>query len=329
MILVVGGAGYIGSHMVKDLVARGERVVVLDNLSLGHRAAVRGAELVVGDLRDRATLDAVFGRHEIECVIHFAALASVGRSMREPEAYYDNNVGACANLLAAMRAHGVRRLIFSSSAATYGEPRHLPIDEEHPQVPTNPYGETKRVMEQMVRWHGVAHGTAGVALRYFNAAGADPEGELGEHHEPEEHLIPLVLLTALGRRPAVQVFGTDWSTADGTCVRDYVHVNDLCQAHYQALERLRRRGDEAAGCEAFNLGNEQGSSVLEVIETASRVVGRPIPWVVAPRRPGDPARLVASSSRAREVLGWRPRYDLATIVDHAHRWLASHPAGYV
>jgi UDP-glucose 4-epimerase len=329
MILVVGGAGYIGSHMVKQLVAAGERVVVFDNLSKGHRAAVvAGAELVVGDLRQPEAVAAAFAGRSIECVMHFAALASVGESVRAPELYYENNVVAAYNLLAAMQAHGVRRLIFSSTAATYGEPRTLPIAEDHPQDPTNPYGESKRAIEQMLRWYGVAHGLQSIVLRYFNAAGADPSGELGEDHQPEEHLVPNVLLAALGRRKAVSVFGTDWPTPDGTCVRDYVHVEDLCTAHGLALARLRAAGP-AGFAEAYNLGSERGFSVREVIAAAERVVGRPIPWQAAPRRPGDPAQLVASSARAREILGWQPRYaDLATIVAHAHAWFAAHPEGY-
>ncbi len=325
MIGVIGGAGYIGSLMVKRLLAMGERPVVFDNLSRGQRAAVRGAELVEGDLRRPADLAAFFAAYPIECVMHFAALASVAESVRAPELYYDNNVVGCVHLLAAMRAHGVSRLIFSSTAATYGEPDAVPITEDHPQRPTNPYGETKRVMEQMLRWHYGAYGLSSVTLRYFNAAGADPQGELGEHHEPEEHLIPNVLAAALGRRDTVQVFGTDWPTPDGTCVRDYVHVDDLCQAHYLALTRLRERET----CEAFNLGNGDGCSVLEVIRAAEEVTGRSIGWRAAERRPGDPARLVAASARARAELGWQPRYpEIKSIVGHAWAWHQAHPDGY-
>jgi UDP-glucose 4-epimerase len=325
MIVVIGGAGYIGSHMVKYLLARGERVVVFDNLSRGHQLACAGAETVRGDLRRADDLERLFAGREVECVMHFAALASVGESVRAPELYYENNVVGCWLLLEAMRRHRVPAMIFSSSAAVYGEPRQVPIPEEHPQQPTNPYGETKKVMEQMLRWYGGAHGIGSVSLRYFNAAGADPEGALGEDHQPEEHLVPIVLLTALGRRPEVKVFGTDWPTPDGTCVRDYVHVTDLCQAHHQALRRLRG----GARCEAYNLGNGQGYSVLEVIRAAERVVGRDVPWSAAPRRAGDPARLVASAQRAQEALGWRPEYpDLETIVRHAWQWHRRHPEGY-
>lgn len=326
MILVVGGAGYIGSLMVKHLRRKGERVAVFDNFSRGHRAAVGGVEQVIeGDLRSPGDLERTFAGHAFECVMHFAALASVGESVRVPDLYYDNNVVGCFHLLEAMRRHGVGKLIFSSSAATYGEPREIPVVEDHPQAPTNPYGETKRVVEQMLRWYHGAFGMSSIALRYFNAASCDPEGELGEDHDPEEHLIPSLLFAALGRRESVKVFGTDWPTPDGTCVRDYVHVADLCVAHYLALKRLRQR----EVCEAFNLGSDSGHSVLEVIRTAEEVTGRPIAWRAAPRRPGDPARLVASSRKARAELGWQPEYpDLASIVRHAWQWFESHPRGY-
>ncbi|MEO8503727.1 MAG: UDP-glucose 4-epimerase GalE [Acidobacteriota bacterium] len=326
MIAVIGGAGYIGSLMVKRLLAKSESVVVFDNLSRGHREAVRpGAELVEGDLRRPQDLERLFAGRAIECVMHFAALASVGESVRVPELYYDNNLVGCFHLLEAMRAHGARRLIFSSTAATYGEPETVPIDEQHSQIPTNPYGETKRAVEQMLRWYHGAHGLSSISLRYFNAAGADPEGELGEHHEPEEHLIPNVLFAAAGRRGPVHVFGDDWPTPDGTCVRDYVHIDDLCSAHYLALERLRGRD----ACEAFNLGFGDGFSVLEVIRAAEAVTGQPIPWQPAARRPGDPARLVASAEKARRELGWTPRSSaLSTILTHAWAWHRSHPAGY-
>lgn len=326
MILVVGGAGYIGSLMVKTLLADGEEVVVLDNLSRGHAASVRGAKLVRGDLRDRGQLTALFDAHPVECVMHFAALAAVGESVARPDLYYENNVLACWNLLEAMRAHGTRLLVFSSSAAVYGEPREVPIPEEHPKDPTNPYGETKLVMERMLRWYLGAHGIRSVSLRYFNAAGADPDGELGEDHDPETHLVPLVLDAASGARPSVSVFGTDWDTSDGTCVRDYVHILDLCRAHALALAMLR--GGKAE-CEAFNLGNGQGYSVLEVIRTVEAVMGRPVPWTAAARRAGDPARLVASSQKARDVLGWKPAHpDLETIVRHAWAFRERHPRGY-
>lgn len=326
MILVIGGAGYIGSHMVKYLLQKGERPMVLDNLELGHAEAVLCDELYDGDLRDRAFLDALFRDHDVECVMHFAAYASVGDSVVNPQKYYDNNVKGCYTLLEAMREAGIDKIIFSSSAATYGEPSHIPIPEDHPQNPTNPYGETKLVMERMLKWYNVAYGLKSVSLRYFNAAGADPEGQLGEDHDPEQHIIPVVLQTALGKRDAVQVFGTDWETPDGTCLRDYIHVTDLADAHLRALNALR---DGRAACTAYNLGNGEGFSVKQVIETCERVVGRSIPWVASPRRAGDPARLVASSDRIRAELGWQPAYpDLETIVKHAWDWMERHPNGY-
>jgi len=326
MILVIGGAGYIGSHMVKYLLENGERPIVLDNLELGHAEAVLCDELYDGDLRDRAFLDSLFRDHDIECVMHFAAYASVGDSVIHPAKYYDNNVNGCFTLLEAMREARIDKMIFSSSAATYGEPTRIPIPEDHPQNPTNPYGETKLVMERMLKWYHGAYGLRSISLRYFNAAGADPEGQLGEDHEPEQHIIPVVLQTALGKRDAVHVFGTDWDTPDGTCLRDYVHVVDLADAHLRALNALR--GPELTGA-AYNLGNGEGFSVKQVIETCEKVVGKPIPWVSSPRRPGDPARLVASSDRARVELGWSPKYpDLETIVRDAWAWFEKHPNGY-
>ena len=325
MLAVIGGAGYIGSHMVKYLRARDERVVVFDSFDRGHRAACAGVEVVEGDLRRADDLESFFAARQVECVLHFAGLASVGESVAAPERYYENNVVGCWLLLETMRRHRVPTLIFSSSAATYGEPRQVPIPEEHPQEPTNPYGESKKVMEQMLRWYEGAHGIRSVSLRYFNAAGADPDGELGEDHAPEEHLIPIVLEAALGQREGVKVFGTDWPTEDGTCVRDYVHVTDLAQAHHLALQRLRTGSRH----EAYNLGNGTGYSVLEVIRTAESVTGRAIRWSAAPRRAGDPARLVASATRAREVLGWRPEYpELEAIIRTAWQWKQAHPHGY-
>ncbi|MDW8107063.1 MAG: UDP-glucose 4-epimerase GalE [Armatimonadota bacterium] len=325
MILVIGGAGYIGSHMVKYLLQKGERVVVLDNFSTGHRAAVVGGTLIEGDLRDPEVLARVFRTCDIECVMHFAAFIFAGESMRDPAKYYDNNVLGCLRLMEAMRTYRVSQLIFSSSAAVYGEPQQVPIPETHSLDPTNTYGETKRVMEGMLRWYGQAYGIRSIALRYFNAAGADPEGELGEDHRPEEHLIPLTLFAALGRRDFIAVFGTDYDTPDGSCIRDYVHVWDLCEAHYLALQRLRA----GAPSTVYNLGNGQGYSVLEVIRAAEQVVGKPIPTVYAERRAGDPARLVASSEKAHQELGWRPRYPaLTTMIDHAYRWFLTHPHGY-
>ncbi|GIV10880.1 MAG: UDP-glucose 4-epimerase GalE [Fimbriimonadales bacterium] len=325
MLLVIGGAGYIGSHMVKYLLQKGESVVVLDNFATGHQGALSGGVLERGDLRDPDAVSKVFRKYDIECVLHFAAFIFAGESMRDPAKYYDNNVLGCLRLMEAMRTHGVSQLIFSSTAAVYGEPIEVPIPETHPQNPTNPYGETKRVMEGMLRWYGQAYGIRSMALRYFNAAGADPDGELGEDHRPEEHLIPLTLFAAMGKRESISVFGTDYDTPDGSCIRDYVHVWDLCEAHYLAWQLLRR----GAPSDVYNLGNGQGYSVLEVIRAAERVAGKPIPTVYAPRRPGDPARLVASSEKAKRELGWRPQYpQLETMIEHAYRWFQSHPNGY-
>jgi UDP-glucose 4-epimerase len=325
MILVIGGAGYIGSHMVKCLRAHGEDALVFDNLEHGHRAAVPADRLVVGDLRQREDLERVFRAHPIECVMHFAAYASVGHSVQHPAAYYGNNVAGCLTLLEVLRAQQIRHLVFSSSAAVYGEPQAVPIPETHPKNPTNPYGETKWVMERMLQWYGAAYGLRSISLRYFNAAGADPDGLLGEDHAPEEHLIPVALLAQLGQRDCLKIFGTDWPTPDGTCIRDFVHVSDLAEAHYLALQALRA----GATTTAYNLGNGQGFSVKEVISTVERVTGLPVPVAAAPRRAGDPARLVASAARVKAELGWRPQYaELPVIIEHAWRWRRAHPAGY-
>jgi UDP-glucose 4-epimerase len=317
-ILVVGGAGYIGSHMVKFLVQAGHAVVVLDDLSAGHRdAVVSGATLVEGSIGDTAMLDAMFAREGFEAVMHFASWIQVGESMREPAKYYHNNVANTLILLDAMVTHGVRNFIFSSTAAIFGEPEYTPIDEAHPKSPINPYGRTKLMVEQILADYDSAYGLKSTCLRYFNAAGADPEGELGERHDPETHLIPLVLQAASGRRESIAVFGNDYATRDGTCVRDYIHIWDLAQAHLLALERMRTTGKSAA----YNLGNGEGYSIREVIDTARQVTGRDINVVMAERRPGDPAVLVADATRAREELGWEPRYaELATIVAHAWAW---------
>jgi UDP-glucose 4-epimerase len=315
-VLVVGGAGYIGSHMVKMLVRHGCAVTTLDDLSSGHRDAVLCGDFVPGDMGDRAVLDAVLSRG-FDAVMHFASFIQVGESVQQPAKYYQNNVVNTLRLLDAMRAHGVDRFIFSSTAATFGEPRYSPMDERHPQQPINPYGRTKLMVEQVLADYEQAYGLRSVSLRYFNAAGADPEGQLGERHEPETHLIPLVLQAASGRRPHIGVFGRDYDTPDGTCVRDYIHIEDLCSAHWLALQSLMG----GAGSQAYNLGNGQGFSVQEVIDTAQQVTGRSIAVVNGPRRAGDPARLVADSSLIRENLGWQPRYaDLATIVAHAWAW---------
>jgi len=317
MILATGGAGYIGSHYVLFERQRGTEVLVLDDMAYGHPEAVLDAILVVGDIGDRSLLDQIFRDHPIDAVVHFAAYASVGESVEHPERYYGNNVCGTLALLDAMREHGVRHFVFSSSCATYGNPVYVPMDEQHPQNPINPYGESKFVCEKMMQAFDRAHGLRFASLRYFNAAGADPEGRIGESHDPETHLIPLILQTAAGKRPQITIFGDDYDTPDGTCIRDYVHVLDLAQAHALALDRLR------AGAESgfFNLGTEHGCSVREVIGICEEVTGRPIPTVIGPRRPGDPPRLVASARLARSVLGWKPRWaDLRETVATAWRW---------
>ncbi len=315
-VLVVGGAGYIGSHMVKLLGQRGFQVTVLDNLCAGHRDAVQGARFVLGDLGERDLLNALFQAEHFDGVMHFASHIQVGESVREPAKYYLNNVFKTQYLLDAMVAHRVKCFIFSSTAAIFGEPLRVPIDEDHPKQPINPYGRGKWMVEQMLQDYDLAYGLKAVCLRYFNAAGADPEGKLGERHDPETHLIPLVLRAATSQRP-VTVFGTDYDTPDGTCIRDYIHVNDLGEAHLLALQRLW----DGVGSAAYNLGNGNGFSVREVIDTARKVTGCEIPVVYGERRPGDPARLVADAHRARADLGWTPRYaDLATIIAHAWQW---------
>lgn len=315
-VFVVGGAGYIGSHMVKMLGRQGCSVTTLDDLSSGHRDAVLCGDFVLGDMADRSLLDAVLSRG-FDAVMHFASFIQVGESVQQPAKYYQNNVVNTLGLLDAMRAHGISRFIFSSTAATFGEPLYSPIDEQHPQQPINPYGRTKLMVEQALADYDRAYGLKSVCLRYFNAAGADPEGQLGERHEPETHLIPLVLQAASGRRPHIGVFGRDYDTPDGTCIRDYIHIEDLCSAHWLALQSLMG----GAGSQAYNLGNGHGFSVQEVIDTAEAVTGRKIAVVNAPRREGDPARLVADAARARKQLGWCPKYaDLASIIEHAWNW---------
>ena len=316
-LLVVGGAGYIGSHMVKMLAQAGYGVVVLDNLCTGFADAARYGTLVVGDLADPVALKALFTAHEFAAVLHFAALSQVGESVQAPDRYYRNNVANTLNLLDTMVRHQVQRFIFSSTAAIFGEPESATITEAHPQRPINPYGRSKRMVEEILADYGHSFGLRSVALRYFNAAGADPEGELGERHDPESHLIPLILQAASGRRSQIAVFGTDYPTRDGTCIRDYIHVWDLCQAHLLALQHLLADGESLA----LNLGNGLGFSVQEVIDGAGRVTGRKIPVRQEARRAGDPAILVADSAQARERLGWQPEYaDLDTILAHAWAW---------
>jgi UDP-glucose 4-epimerase len=320
-VLVCGGAGYIGSHMAKWLAARDVAVTVLDNLSTGHREAVQWGELAQADLLDPAVLERAFAGRRYDAVMHFCARSLVGESMTRPYDYYANNVSGTLNLLQAMQRHGVERLVFSSTAAVFGQPVSDRIDEDHPKAPINPYGASKLMVERMLADAHVAYGLRSVALRYFNAAGASPDGDLGEAHTPETHLIPNVLRAAWGTGPALKVFGDDYATADGTCVRDYVHVDDLAQAHLLALGYM----DRQPGAHTFNLGNGQGFSVREVIAAAQQVSGRPVPYEIAPRRAGDPAVLVASSDKARRELGWAPQYtELAPIIESAWRW-HTHP----
>ena len=316
-VLVTGGAGYIGSHTVKLLLQRGYQPVVYDNLLYGHRQAVLGGHFVEGNLHETARLVEALRTHQVSAVIHFAAFAYVGESVQDPLKYYHNNVAGTVSLLQAMHTAGVSRLIFSSSCATYGIPQQPCLSEDHPQAPINPYGESKLFVERMLQACALAYGLRWISLRYFNAAGADPDGELGECHNPETHLIPLVLAVARGRLPEIAIFGTDYNTPDGTCIRDYIHVTDLADAHLLALQALP--GNKANT--AYNLGTGHGYSVRQVLDTASRVTGRPIATAVAPRRAGDPPRLVAVADKARQALGWTPQYsDLDTIIGTAWRW---------
>ncbi|MDM8560195.1 UDP-glucose 4-epimerase GalE [Candidatus Parabeggiatoa sp. HSG14] len=316
-ILVVGGAGYIGSHMVKMLLDSGYRVVTLDNLSGGYREAVLGGDFVFGDIADSKGLDRLFAGYAFDGVMHFASFIEVGESVRNPGKYYQNNVAATLNLLDAMVAHKVNACIFSSSAAIFGEPQHVPLNEQHPKQPINPYGLSKWMIEQILADYDHAYGLKSICLRYFNAAGADPDGLLGERHLPETHLIPLVLQAASGQRESITVFGQDYDTPDGTCIRDYIHINDLCQAHLLALEKLLAGSKSTA----YNLGNGAGFSVKQVIDVAKKVTKQPISVIMGKRRAGDPARLVADSKQAQTVLGWQPQYaDLATIIAHAWQY---------
>ncbi|PPC94648.1 MAG: UDP-glucose 4-epimerase GalE [Methylotenera sp.] len=316
-VLVVGGAGYIGSHMVKMLVDTGHEVVTFDNLSSGFRDAVLGGVFVQGDLADVAALDNVFKQYQPEAVMHFASYIQVGESVQHPDKYYLNNFTNTLNLLNAMVKHQVKHFIFSSTAAVFGEPEYVPIDEVHAKNPLNPYGRSKWMVEQVLADYERAYGLKSVCLRYFNAAGADPSGLLGERHEPETHLIPLVLQALSGRRPHISVFGRDYDTPDGTCIRDYIHIVDLCSAHLLALQKLMEIGESMR----FNLGNGEGFSVQQVVAAAERVTGQKIKIVEGPRREGDPARLVADATLAKKVLGWQPVYtDLETIIAHAWQW---------
>lgn len=322
--LVVGGAGYIGSHMVKHLGDAGHHVTVFDNLSSGFAQAVVRGSLIKGDLADTALITQVLREHAIEAVIHFASSIQVGESSVNPAKYYRNNVVHTLNLLDAMRATNVKRIVFSSTAAVYGEPQSVPIPDDHPRQPINPYGRTKAMVEDVLRDYHSAYGLASFSLRYFNAAGADPDGEVGERHDPETHLIPLILQVASGRRRSIAVFGRDYDTPDGTCIRDYIHVTDLARAHELALMTLADQG----GCHACNLGTGHGYSVAQIIAAVERVTGSRITIEGQARRPGDPARLVADASRTAAILGWQPvMSDLDTIIAHAWAWEKSLAAG--
>jgi UDP-glucose-4-epimerase GalE len=323
-VLVTGGAGYIGSHGAKALSRAGYRVVTYDNLTAGHRGAVRYGGLVEGDVTDLTAVRAALRQHGIFAVMHFAALLDVGESVREPDRYYRNNVIGALTVLEAMAAESVKYFVFSSSCATYGEPRETPISEMHPQQPINSYGETKLAVERALPHFSVAHGMRWTALRYFNAAGADPEGEIGENHAPEIHLIPRAIEAATGGR-SLQLFGDDYPTPDGTCLRDYIHVSDLADAHVRALDVMVETGQSGA----YNLGTGEPHSVREVIDTVERVTGHRVPWTLAPRRPGDAAVLYAAAGKAQAELGWTPRFpDLESMVRTAWAWHQRHPNGY-
>ena len=325
-ILVLGGAGYIGSHTALELVRAGREVVVADSLVTGFRSAVpEGARFYHGDIRDFDFLDDLFHREKIDAVIHFAAYSLVGESVTNPLKYYDNNLCGTKVLLEAMVKNDVKKIVFSSTAATYGEPENIPILESDRTCPTNPYGETKLAMEKMFKWTAAAHGLNYVSLRYFNACGADESGKIGEAHNPESHLIPLILQVPNGKRESISIYGTDDDTPDGTCIRDYIHVTDLASAHILAAEYLMNGGEN----NVFNLGNGVGFTVKEIITTAEKVVGKPIKCEMAARRAGDPAQLVASSEKAKTVLGWKPKYDdIETIIGSAWNWQKEHPHGY-
>lgn len=325
-VLVLGGAGYIGSHTVDRLVEAGEDVAVVDNLITGHRQSVNSkARFYEGDVRDKEFMNQVFDQENVEGVIHFAAFSIVPESMQEPLKYFDNNTGGVITLLEVMKDHDVKKIVFSSTAATYGEPKSVPISENADQEPTNPYGASKLMMEQIMHWCDVAYGIKFVALRYFNVAGAKADGSIGEDHHPETHLVPIILEVAAGKRNKLIIYGNDYDTADGTCIRDYVHVMDLADAHILALNYLR----EGNNSQAFNLGSSTGFSNLEMLQAARKATGQPIPAEMGPRRAGDPSTLVAASQAAREILNWQPQYDdVESIIATAWQWTQTHPNGY-
>lgn len=325
-VLVLGGAGYIGSHAVYQLIDQGENVVVIDNLETGHKEAIHPRAIFYqGDIRDYAFLCEVFEQESIEAVIHFAANSLVGESMEKPLQYFDNNVHGTQVLLKAMTTYNVKHIVFSSTAATYGEPEIIPLTETMPTNPTNTYGETKRTMEKLMKWTAQAHAINYVSLRYFNVVGARGSSEIGEDHRPETHLVPIILQTALGQRSHITIFGEDYDTTDGTCVRDYVHVEDLIQAHILALNYLKNGGQS----DIFNLGSSQGFSVKEMIDAARKVTGKEIPAKIGERRAGDPSTLIASSNKAKQTLGWNPsRTSITQIMKDAWNWHSTHPSGY-
>ena len=324
-VLVCGGAGFIGSHTVSELLDRGEDVVVADNLQKGHKKAVLGGKLMIGDLRDSDFLDKVFSENTIDSVIQFAADSLVGESVEDPLKYYNNNVVSTLSLLSKMKQYGVDKIVFSSTAATYGEPQNIPIMETDPTIPTNPYGQTKLAVEKALKWCYEAYDIKYTALRYFNAAGAHISGKIGEDHNPETHLIPIILQAALGQRDSITIFGDDYNTEDGTCVRDYIHVTDLADAHILALDKMRADGKS----NIYNLGNGNGFSVKEVVDITRKVTGVDIKAELGERRPGDPAILVASSEKAKKELNWKPKYnDLGTIIETAWKWHKENPNGF-
>jgi UDP-glucose 4-epimerase len=325
VFLIVGGAGYIGSHMVKHLASHGHDVVVLDDLSTGHRKSVVAGKFIQGDLGDQDLIEEIFSTLKIDCVMHFAAFSLVGESVKIPLTYYNNNSAKTTRLLMAMARHGVDKFILSSTAAVYGEPKNLPILETEPTEPTNPYGRSKLFIEKVLEDCDASHGLKYISLRYFNAAGASKDGEIGEDHSPETHLIPLVLQVALRQREYIEIYGTDWDTPDGTCIRDYIHVMDLAEAHILAAQRLMEGGESGV----YNLGCQSGYSVREIISIAREITRKPIPAVESDRRPGDPARLVASSEKIKSELGWNPRYDdPERIIATAWKWHSANPQGY-
>ncbi|CUO22627.1 UDP-glucose 4-epimerase GalE [Sarcina ventriculi] len=324
-ILVCGGAGYIGSHMVAELLAQNKEVIILDNFEKGHEDAILGGKIYKGDLRDKNILDKIFTENHVEAVIDFAAYSLVGESMVEPLKYFNNNVSGTISLLEAMKKYGVKYIVFSSTAATYGEPENTPILEDDKTIPTNAYGESKLLVEKILKWCDTCYGIKFTVLRYFNAAGAHINGKIGEDHSPETHLIPLILQVALNKRDEIMIFGDDYKTKDGTCVRDYIHVSDLASAHLLALNRLIDGGESRI----YNLGNGTGFTVKEVIEVARKVTNHPIPAKIAPRRAGDPAILIASSDKAISELNWKPKFNsLETIIETAWKWHSSHIDGY-